>query len=345
MILPRRRACSFEARRRTPIATSSDLSGYEDTLDVVRRTSPESQPRVPVLKARYGELSKETNMASEIVPHLLPPQRRITRMFGNQRVWAPYLFIAPFFLTFAVFTLYPLVWGAVIAFQESLGYSNQWEWVGPTNFQEALTDDSKVRIALRNAALFAVGSIVMQLPVALPGVTIGVIGRWFFQRDRGFANALLTALGGERIDWSALPQFIIPIMLLMAFWQYVGSHTVFFIAGISGIDTVVVEAAIVDGANVWQRFYYIILPLLKPVVLYVLITMTSGSLMIYETAVLTQGAGGPFGQGWFFIPYITTLAFSLFRLGYATAVGWIVFAIAVALALIQVRLFKFGEIR
>lgn len=325
-----------------------------------------------MLKARYGELSKETNMASEIVPHLLPPQRRITRMFGNQRVWAPYLFIAPFFLTFAVFTLYPLVWGAVIAFQESLGYSNQWEWVGPTNFQEALTDDSKVRIALRNAALFAVGSIVMQLPVALglallltsrrlwaaglwrtlfyipvalPGVTIGVIGRWFFQRDRGFANALLTALGGERIDWSALPQFIIPIMLLMAFWQYVGSHTVFFIAGISGIDTVVVEAAIVDGANVWQRFYYIILPLLKPVVLYVLITMTSGSLMIYETAVLTQGAGGPFGQGWFFIPYITTLAFSLFRLGYATAVGWIVFAIAVALALIQVRLFKFGEIR
>jgi ABC-type sugar transport system permease subunit len=312
-------------------------------------------------------------MATITAPQARHWRTRSIRFLSNQQKWAPYLFIAPFFITFAIFTLYPLLRAVLMAFQESLGYSNEWEWVGLANFQEALTRDPRLIIALKNVFWYTVGSIVTQLPiafglallltsprlkgrgllrtlfyipVALPGVTIGVIGAWFFNTNRGFANELLLALGGaERIQWGLYPQYILPMMLTLAFWQYVGYHTVFLIAGLSGIDSSIIEAAIVDGANTWQRIRYIILPLLKPVIAYMCITMTAGSLLIYEVAiVLFAGGSGPAGQGWFLLPYITWLAFDQFRLGYATAIGWLVFFIAIAITLIQLKLFRFGEV-
>jgi ABC-type sugar transport system permease subunit len=303
----------------------------------------------------------------------------IRRFFADQRKWMPYVFVAPFFITFAIFTLYPIVWGLVIAFQESLGYSNQWEWVGLANFQEALTDDRRLGVAFRNVILFSLGSFLTQvpvaftlallltsrairargllrtlfyIPVALPGVTIGVIGVWFFSKDRGFANALLLALGADqRVDWTGYAQYVIPIMLMLAFWQYVGNHTIFFIAGLSGMDPALNEAAIVDGATLWQRVRYITIPLLKPVFTYVTITMTAGSLMIYEVAVVVfgnawaGGTAGPADQGWFLLPYITWLGFDQFRLGYAASIGWLVFMVALILTIVQLKLFRFGEVQ
>jgi len=303
-----------------------------------------------------------------------PMRTRLARFFGDQRKWAPYLFIAPFFLTFAVFTLYPLLRAILMAFQESLGYGGSWEWVGLANFQEAFTNDVRLQSAFRNALLYALGSVVTQLPVAfglallltsrfvkargllrtlfyvpvaLPGLTIGVIGAWFFNKDRGFANALLIQLGLDRIDWLGYPQFILPMMLTLAFWSYVGSHAVYFIAGLTGIDPSIEEAAIVDGANLSQRIWYVLLPLLRPVIAYMSITMTAGSLMIYEVSLMLYGngsGGGPGGRGWFLLPYITWLSFDQFRLGYATAIGWMVFAVSVGLTIIQLKMYRFGEV-
>ena len=299
-------------------------------------------------------------------------RERAGRFLADQRKWSPYLFIAPFFITFAVFTLYPLLRAIAMAFQESLGYSNQWQWVGLANFQEALTDDTALRIALRNVIVYVLGSIVTQLPVAfgltllltsryvrgrgllrtlfyipavLPGVTMGVIGLWFFNTDRGFANAFLQNLGMTPLPWLSEPQLILPMMLMLAFWQYVGNHTVFLIAGLAGLDPAILEAATVDGASAWQRINTIILPLLRPVLIYILITMTAGSLMVYETSIVlvSSASGGPAGQGWFFLPYITWLAFDQFRLGYATAISWLVFLLAIGLTALQLRLFRLNE--
>jgi len=315
-------------------------------------------------------------MASLTVARRQHWRARAGRFLADQRNWAPYLFIAPFFITFAVFTLYPLLRALLMAFQESLGYGGGWEWVGLANFQEALTDDRHLGVALRNVLIYTFGSLLTQLPVALglallltsrfvrakgllrtlfyvpvalPGVTIGVIGVWFFNADRGFANALLLALGGDRVRWAGHPELVMPMMLVLAFWQYVGNHTVLLIAGLSGLDPAILEAATVDGATGWQRVRYILLPLLRPVFTYMSITMTAGSLMVYEVSIVlfaggtsTMGAG-PAGQAWMFLPYITWLAFDQFRLGYATAVGWLVFLLAVVLTAIQLRLFQSGE--
>jgi ABC-type sugar transport system permease subunit len=293
----------------------------------------------------------------------------IVEFFSDQTKWTPYLFVAPFFITFAIFTLYPMLRAIVMGFQKSLGYTGQWEWVGVANFIEALTDDPRMGTAFINFVYFTLGSLLTQLPAAfvlallltspslkskglwrtlffipsvLPGVTMGVIGSWFFSKTHGFANELLITLGRERIDWGGFSYYIMPQLLLIAFWQWMGNHAVYLIAGMSGIGDEIIEASIVDGATPWQRARYIILPLLKPVFAYISITAAAGSLMNFQVPfVLFDAGGGPREKGWFFMTHIRQMAFDQFRMGYATAIGWLVFFLAVVITIFQFRAYEF----
>lgn len=305
-------------------------------------------------------------------PNQAQPLSAVVRFLKDQRKWVPYLFLAPFFITFAIFTLYPMVRAIFMGFQESLGYSNQWEWVGLANYIEALTDSNEFRISARSFFLYTAGSLITQIPAGLllawmltspnlrfkgffrtlffipsvlPGVTVAVIGQWFFSETRGLANAIYLAMGGaERIRFGLYPENILPMLLAIAFWQWMGNHAIFFLAGMSGIDTEVVEASIVDGASPWQRLRYIILPLILPVIAYVSITITAGSLTVYDIPYifLSQG-GGPGGQAWFFLPFMTRTAFDQMRMGYAAAMGWLVFILAIGVTVVQLKLFRFGD--
>ena len=305
------------------------------------------------------------------------PKRRsrMMRFLGDQRKWMPYLFLAPFFITFLVFQFYPLVRSVQMAFSESLGYTGTWEWVGFQHFAEILTD-RHLLTSFRNFIYFFAGSVITEVPVAiflatmlastlllyrgtfrtlffipsvLPGVLMGLVGLWFFSESRGLANAIVQGLGGPRVLWATLPAYIMPKLLTIAFWMWMGYHAIFFLAGMSGIERSIIEAAVVDGANYWQRLRYIILPLLKPVLAYVTIIIALGSLttydiqaVLFESSAATESLAGPGGQGWFFIPYISDMAFNHFRMGYATAIGWLVFFIAVGLTILQLRLYKIG---
>ena len=317
-------------------------------------------------------------MATSVEPTQRKQRSRIAQFFAKPRNWMPYIFVAPFFITFAIFQLYPLLRSVVMGFQESVGYTGKWEWVGIANYVEIFADDEHFGVAVKNFVLFAAGSLITEIPIAialalmlasrnlrgrglfrtvffipsvLPGVLMGLVGIWFFSTARGLLNALVVAFGGERIKWLFLPEYILPNMLTIAFWQWMGNHAVFVLAGIGGIDTGVIEAATIDGATTWQRVRYIILPLLRPVLAFVAITVVTGSLRTYDIPVVillgTGGGasdmGGPGGEGWFFLPYITEVAFARFRMGYATAIGWVVFAIAIVVTFFQLRLFQFGE--
>lgn len=301
-----------------------------------------------------------------------PP--KIVRFFKDQRKWSPYIFVSPFFITFFIFTLYPLLRAILMGFQEAVGFSNDWEWVGLANFAEAIAD-RKLYIAFRNFFLYAGGSLITQIPFAillamalaspflrgrgffrtvyfipsvLPGVAMGMVGLWFFNEQRGLANAIWLSLGGQdRIPWGSFPGHIIPMLLTIAFWQWMGNHAVFLLAGMGGIDQSVIEAAIVDGATAWQRARFIIIPLLKPILAFITVTAALGSLTLYDVPVVLMGEsqGGAGGQGWFFLPYITYTAFFQFRMGYATAIGWLVFLLAIVITFFQLKLYDFGEIK
>lgn len=322
------------------------------------------------------------------------PLKGIKDFFSDQTKWTPYLFVAPFFITFAIFTLYPMLRAILMGFQEKVGFTGtQWEWVGFANFVEAIVDDPRMilnfkgetlkllgleialpvtpGVALKNFVYYTLGSLGTQLPIAfllaflltarplkakgffrtvffipsvLPGVTIGVVGAWFFHQTRGFFNEILLWSGiiTERVEWTNYPRYIMPMMLFMAFWQYMGNHAVYMIAGMTGIDDEILEAAIVDGATPFQRARYIIFPLLKPVFSYISITAAAGSLMAYQVPYVMLGTGGGArGKGWFFMTYITQMAFDRQRWGYSTAMGWLVFLIAVVITVFQLRLYDF----
>lgn len=315
-------------------------------------------------------------MAVIAQPRRRSPLARMGHFFSDQRKWTPYVFVAPFFITFAVFTLYPMLRAIAMGFQETVGFTGQFGWVGTENFTEAFTD-ARLAVAFRNFVYYTIGSLVTQVPAAfllallltsaylwwrgffrtaffipavLPGVTMGVVGTWFFNESRGFANEFWLALGGaERIAWLSTPRLIMPMLLFLAFWQYMGYHAVYLIAGLSGLDKSVLEAATVDGANGWQKARFVTLPLLKPVFAYISITAAAGSLTAYEVPYIFfigsgTGYGGPGGQGWFFMPYIVWQAFNQFRMGYATAIGWLVFIIAVIITIVQLKFYNIGEL-
>ena len=188
--------------------------------------------------------------------------------------------------------------------------------MGFNNYIEALTNDRNFKQSAINFVYYAAGSLLSQIPAGLllawlltsprlgykglfrtlffipsilPGVTVGIIGAWFFNGTRGLANAVYLLVAGalrmgdvSRIKFGQHPEYIIPMLLCIAFWQWMGNHAIFFIAGMSGIDTGIIEAAIVDGATPWQRFRHIVMPLLTPIITYVTITITAGSLMNYD---------------------------------------------------------------
>jgi ABC-type sugar transport system permease subunit len=297
-----------------------------------------------------------------------PPSERknsFVRWIKNERNWMPYLFVAPFFLTFIVFSLYPLLTSLIMPFQKAVGFEGKFEWVGMENFKEMFVGEFTREgyfYAFKNFILFGIGSLVTQMPSAfiialllssprlrlkglwrsllfvpgmLPGVTIGIIGGWFFSPTRGLINAVLELLGRDPINYQYMPELIIPGMLLMSFWQWTGYHAVFMLAAITNIDPSLTEAAVVDGATYWQQARYIIVPMIKPVLTFIILSSVLGSLGLYELPLFMFPAN-PGGQANTFMGLIISNIQS-FNLGLATAMGWVVYVLGIGVMFIQVR--------
>jgi len=290
---------------------------------------------------------------------------QVLRWLKNERNWMPYLFVAPFFLTFLVFSLYPLLTSLIMPFQKAVGFEGKFAWVGLDNFKEMFVGEF-TRIgylhAFKNFIFFGLGSLVTQMPSAfiialllssprlrlkglwrsllfipgmLPGVTIGVLGGWFFNPTRGLINAILALLGMESINYQYMPELIIPGMLLMSFWQWTGYHAVFMLAAITNIDPSLTEAAVVDGATYWQQARYIIIPIIKPVMTFIILSSVLGSLGLYELP-LFMFPNNPGGQANTFLGLIISNIRSN-NLGLATAMGWVVYVLGIGVMFIQVR--------
>jgi len=216
--------------------------------------------------------------------------------------------------------------------------------------------------AFKNFFLFGIGSLLTQMPSAfiialllssprlrlkglwrsllfipgmLPGVTIGVLGAWFFSPSRGLVNAILGIVGQDPINYQFMPDIIVPAMLLMSFWQWTGYHAVFMLAAITNIDPSLTEAALVDGATFWQRARYIIVPMIKPVLTFIVLSSVLGSLGLYELPVF-MFPNNPGGMANTFLSLIVTNIRSN-NLGLATAMGLVVYVLGIGVMFIQVR--------
>jgi multiple sugar transport system permease protein len=295
-----------------------------------------------------------------------------------QRRYAPYLFISPFFVLFAVFGLFPILFSLYLSFhswQPAAGLGSMTP-VGWRNFSDNLTDPTFWQ-SLKNTAIIALESGVPQHLIAIPlafaihtslkrvqglvtalyflpyitsVVAISVIFVTLFSWQYGVLNVVLGALHGlpligglfpaEKINWLGNRDFIQPAVASVVVWRYVGWNTVLYLSGIQSIPAELYEAASVDGASTGQQFRHVTLPLLRPI-MFVAITLTLiGNLQLFEEPYIIAGdSGGIGGRALTTVMYMYRTYNFYGDAGLASAMSWLLFILIGGLTLINNRLF------
>jgi ABC-type sugar transport system permease subunit len=289
----------------------------------------------------------------------------------RQQRWTPYLFVAPFFVVFATFMVYPLITSIWLSLHQSRGFQYQ-VFVGLDNFVRLFRDPIFWK-SVRNTFTFAAGTFLVQLPLALilalivnskrvrgrnffrlaffspvlvAGVFIAIIFGLAYDTRTGLVNDMLSKLAFTRvlIPWLEDEQWVMPAIILAGVWQWAGFNMIYFLAGLQGIRQELYEASSVDGANAWQDFWHITLPSLRPVITFVFVLSMIGSLQLFDLPwVLTNGGGGPNDSATTMVMYLYKNGFQFVNLGYAATIGWVLFAIIMAISVIQLRFFRFGQ--
>ena len=271
-----------------------------------------------------------------------------------------YLFIAPWLIGFVVFVSGPMIASFALSFMSWDLFSDP-EWIGLENYQE-LADDRLVLTSLKNTAFYTFLSVPINLSVALmaalllnaqargqsffrtafylpavmPVVANAVLWFWILNPEAGLANAILDRLGLPQSQWLFDADTSKPTFILMGLWG-VGNTMIIFLAGLQGIPASLYDAAHIDGANAWQRFRAVTIPMLSPVILFNLVLGVIGSFQIFTSAYLLTD-GGPNNSTLFSVLYLFRLGFEQFEMGYASAFAWLIFAIILIFTLIQLKL-------
>jgi len=286
--------------------------------------------------------------------------------FRWQHKYAPYLFTAPFLVTFAVFALYPMAKSLVLAFYITSGPKSQ-VFVGLDNFAFMLRDPN-FYVAVKNTAVFALFSVFLQLPLSLGlavllnskflklrsafrfgffspyllgQVFVAVLFAVIFAPRLGLLNQALAFLAHEPTnrDWLGDPDLVMPALVLTALWMYVGFNMIYFLAALQAVDRDLYDAAAVDGAGAFQRFLHVTLPSIKPVAVFVVVLSTIGSFQLFELPYLMlRNTPGPDQAGLTVVMYLYQKGFEAGDLGYASVVGWSLALGVLCVSLVQMRL-------
>lgn len=286
--------------------------------------------------------------------------------------YTPYLFIAPFMILLCIFTVYTFLRGIGLSLTDAQAI-NPGSWVGLDNFKELLGTD-EFQKSLLHTFWFTVGCLATQVPVAfvlafvlnsiakgraalqatfvIPCVVNTVITallfRMLFNKDVGLVNWFLGLLHlPNNIDWVTIEPYAIPLMVIVSFWQWTGFHMIYFLAQLQAIDPCIYEVAKLDGASNIRTMFQITLPLMRHAFTYVVITATVGCFQMFEYAfLLFPNAGfGPGKAAETVMCFIWYHGFNQqFRLGFATAAGWILFLIVLMISLFQFRTIGLGQV-
>jgi ABC-type sugar transport system permease subunit len=282
--------------------------------------------------------------------------------------WAPYLFLGPFLVVFLTFVAYPMVYSILLATRQTFGPQSS-RFVGLSNFRYLLADPLFWK-ALRNTVVFAAGSLFIQLPCSLGlamllnspkikgrtlfrliffspsliGLTfVAVIFSLIFEKRTGLLNLLLHRTIGFDLEFPWLDEYVMPALVIAAFWMYVGFNMVYFLAALQNVRQDLLEAATVDGANAWQRFRHITIPAIRPVAAFVVLLSMIGSFQLFELPWLLLGGAGPDNQGLTLVMYLYQVGFETGDLGYASTVGWVLALILGVMAAAQHFTARTGE--
>ncbi len=276
---------------------------------------------------------------------------------------APYLYIAPFFLLFALVGLFPLLYTGWVALNKwSLITGNQ-GFIGMGNFNYVLAQPRFWDAVVNTFSIFLLSSVPQMflaiaiasvlnanlraktfwrmgvlVPYVVAPVAVSLVFGQLFADQSGVFNAILANLGMDPIGWHSDRLWSHVAIATMVNFRWTGYNTLIFLAAMQAIPRDVIEAAVVDGANRWQTFINVTVPLLRPTIIFVVITSTIGGLQIFDEPRMFDNFGlGGSDREWMTVTmYLYELGWNTQRnLGRSAAVAWLLFLIIVIFALIN----------
>lgn len=281
------------------------------------------------------------------------------------RRWSGYVFALPYLLLFGTFVVQPLLYGLGLSFYrwellspappQFIGVANYREALGDAYFWKALGATLRfvvmaIPLTIALALLIAVGLQAMPrsrqafyraayfLPTLITISVAGILWRWFYNSEFGLFNAYLGPLG-LKIPWITDTHWAMKSIVLMTLWWTIGGPTVVLLAGLQNIPPQYREAAALDGATGGQTFWHVTLPLLRPVLLFVVVLNIIGAFQVFgQTFMITRG--GPELSTRSLVQYIYETAFNNYRMGYAAALSWLLFLVIAVFSFAQFRLMR-----
>lgn len=301
-------------------------------------------------------------------------QPKVVR-YSRRRLWSPmrvreaiagYLFLVPFLTVFGIFIARAVYKSVYMSFFDWQILRPKKPYVGFDNYRELWNDDLWWD-SLENTFIFAVvtviGTSVLALACALlvnqpikgrtffralfyaPNLLsvgiIGIIWSWLMDNQFGMINYALSEIGLPTVNWLGDADMVIFSLSLATIWWTFGFPMLIFLAGLQTIPDILYEAAKIDGANRWQSFQHITLPLLRPTILFVTVTGFISHIQVFGQPYImpSGGAGGPGTASYTVIIYLYQTAWRYFRMGYGSAIAVGLTVVMIILTLIQFRLF------
>ncbi|HEY63964.1 MAG TPA: sugar ABC transporter permease [Caldilineae bacterium] len=318
--------------------------------------------------------SRSSSSAEELVQsrHVARPRGLSAWLrWRPDQQWEAYLFLLPSFLGFLIFTALPVVASLGLSFVR-WNLLTQPEFVGVANYVQLLARDRIFHKVFWNTAYFIVTIVPLQLmlglamavalnqpirgrtlyrliyfmPVVTTIVAAALIFQWMFNRDFGVISAAIwklaevTGLPVSPPDWLNDPKWARPAVVILTLWKNTGFTMVIYLAGLQAIPRELYDAAKVDGANAWQRFRHVTIPMVSPTTFFLLVIQMIGAFQLFsEPYVMTRG--GPAQATLTIVYYIYQNAFQFGRMGKASAIAWVLFAFIFVFTFIQTRLQRF----
>lgn len=274
------------------------------------------------------------------------------------------LFTSPWIIGFLVFQLYPIVTSFYYSMTEYNLFSSP-TWVGMQNYRDLFHDD-KFFLSMYNTLYITVFGVVPHmafalgmalllnmkikgqsiyrtiyfLPTLVPAVAGSLLWLWILNSQYGLINMLLESVGIVGPNWLVDPDWTKPSLILMGFWG-TGTITVMYLAALQDVPQIFYEAAEMDGASRWRKFWSITFPAISPMTLFQLIMMLIGSFQYFTEGMVfaeaSQSIGGPENSLLFYSIYLYQQAFSFLNMGYAAAMAWILFLVVMTFTLLIFR--------
>jgi ABC-type sugar transport system permease subunit len=280
--------------------------------------------------------------------------------------WLPYLLVSPYLVFVLVFVLFPVFFCLFLTF-------NKWNIIAPMHFigienYRHLFNDKLFWLAIYNTLKFLLLHIPLQIivslllaqllnqnikaksffrasffmPVIVSGVVITILWQQLLGYDSGIINRLLTSIGLSKVGWLVNPDIAIYSIAIMATWKNVGLYVILFLVGLQTVPPQYYEAAKLEGANKWQQFYHITLPMINPTIFMVVILSTIGGFSLFIEPYIMTG-GGPMNQTLSAVLYIYKQAFQYYNMGYSATLGFFYALIIMTVVILQKKFIEKEE--